>query len=51
MDKQIIISISREYGSGGHEIAEKLRSSLDSSSTTGVCWMKLRKQKYSDRIS
>lgn len=24
MDKQIIISISREYGSGGHEIAEKI---------------------------
>lgn len=24
MDKQVIISISREYGSGGHEIAEKI---------------------------
>ena len=24
MDKQIIISISREYGSGGHEIAERI---------------------------
>ena len=24
MKNQIIVSISREYGSGGHEIAEKL---------------------------
>lgn len=24
MEKQLIISIGREYGSGGHEIAEKL---------------------------
>lgn len=24
MDKQVIIAVSREYGSGGHEIAEKL---------------------------
>ena len=24
MDKQIIISIGREFGSGGHEIGEKL---------------------------
>ena len=24
MSKQLIISISREFGSGGHEIAEKL---------------------------
>lgn len=28
MAKQIIISISREYGSGGHEIAEKLAQRL-----------------------
>lgn len=28
MDKQIIISISREYGSGGHYIAEKLSEKL-----------------------
>ena len=24
MEKQLIISVGREYGSGGHEIAEKL---------------------------
>lgn len=29
MAKQIIISISREYGSGGHYIAEKLAKELD----------------------
>lgn len=28
MSKQIIISISREYGSGGHEIAEKIARDL-----------------------
>lgn len=28
MDKQIIISISREYGSGGHYIAEKISEKL-----------------------
>lgn len=28
MDKQIIISISREYGSAGHEIAEKVAKDL-----------------------
>lgn len=28
MEKQIIISIGREYGSGGHEIAEKLAERL-----------------------
>ena len=29
MDKQIIISIGRQYGSAGHEIAEKLAAKLD----------------------
>ncbi len=29
MNKQIIISISREYGSGGHEIGRKLAEKLD----------------------
>ncbi len=29
MSKQIIISISREYGSGGHEIGRKLAEKLD----------------------
>ncbi|MCR5494931.1 MAG: cytidylate kinase-like family protein [Treponema sp.] len=29
MDKQIIISISREYGSGGHEIGRKLAEKLE----------------------
>lgn len=29
MDKQIIISVGREYGSGGHEIAEKLAERFD----------------------
>lgn len=29
MDKQIIISISREYGSGGREIGEKLANKLE----------------------
>ncbi len=29
MKKQLIISISREYGSAGHEIAEKLAEELD----------------------
>ncbi len=29
MDKQLIICIGREYGSGGHEIAEKLSKKLD----------------------
>lgn len=29
MDKQIIISIGRQYGSAGHEIAEKLAQKLD----------------------
>ena len=24
MEKQLIISVGREYGSGGHEIAQKL---------------------------
>lgn len=28
MDKQMIISISREFGSGGHEIAEKIAADL-----------------------
>lgn len=28
MDKQIIISISREYGSGGHEIAERIAKKM-----------------------
>lgn len=28
MEKQVIISISREYGSGGHEIAEKIANNL-----------------------
>ncbi len=28
MDKQVIISVSREYGSGGHYIAEKLSKEL-----------------------
>ena len=28
MDKQVIIAISREYGSGGHEIAEKVAKDL-----------------------
>lgn len=29
MEKQIIISISREYGSGGREIGEKLANKLE----------------------
>ena len=29
MDKQIIISIGREYGSAGHEIARKLAEKLE----------------------
>lgn len=29
MAKQVIISINREYGSGGHEIAEKIARDLD----------------------
>ena len=29
MEKQIIISISREYGSGGHEIGRKLAEKLE----------------------
>ena len=29
MDKQIIISISRQYGSAGHEIGVKLAEKLD----------------------
>lgn len=29
MKKQIIISISREYGTGGHEVAEKIANQLD----------------------
>ena len=29
MDKQIIISIGREYGSGGHEIGRKIAKLLD----------------------
>ena len=29
MDKQLIICIGREYGSGGHEIGEKLAKKLD----------------------
>ena len=29
MNKQIIISISREYGSGGHEIGRKLAEKLE----------------------
>ena len=29
MPKQLVISISREYGSGGHEIAEKLAGLLE----------------------
>ncbi|MDE7051777.1 MAG: cytidylate kinase-like family protein, partial [Lachnospiraceae bacterium] len=28
MDKQVIIAISREYGSAGHEIAEKVARDL-----------------------
>ena len=28
MNKQVIISIGREYGSGGHEIGEKLAKKL-----------------------
>ena len=28
MEKQVIISISREFGSGGHEIAEKIAKNL-----------------------
>ena len=28
MQKQVIISISREYGSAGHEIAEKVAEDL-----------------------
>lgn len=28
MDRQMIISISREFGSGGHEIAEKIANDL-----------------------
>ena len=27
MSEQLIISVSREYGSGGHEIAQKLAAS------------------------
>ena len=29
MGKQIIISVGREFGSGGHEIAEKLAKHYD----------------------
>lgn len=29
MEKQLIITIGREYGSGGHEIAERLAKALD----------------------
>ena len=29
MKKQMIISISREFGSGGHEIAENIARDLD----------------------
>lgn len=29
MDKQIIISVGREFGSGGHEVARKLAAKLD----------------------
>ena len=29
MNRQIIISISREYGSGGHEVGRKLAEKLD----------------------
>ena len=31
MSKQLIISIGREYGSGGHEIAMKIAEKLRSS--------------------
>ena len=41
MDKQVIIAISREYGSGGHEIA-KIR---DLTFMTEVCLMKLPEKK------
>ena len=29
MDKKVIISIGRQFGSGGHEIGEKLADKLD----------------------
>ena len=29
MEKQLIISVGREYGSGGHEIAERLKTLWD----------------------
>ena len=29
MSKQTIITVSREFGSGGHEIAEKIASDLN----------------------
>lgn len=42
MGEQLIISISREYGSGGHEIARKLADRLELAFMTDACWTRLQ---------
>ena len=42
MGEQLIISISREYGSGGHEIARKLADRLELAFLTDACWTRLQ---------
>ena len=41
MEKQLIISVGREYGSGGHEIAEKLAKHYTSNCLTTIFLMRL----------
>ena len=47
MKKQVIIAVGREFGSGGHYVAQKLRSILESLIMTAKSWRKLRKKKMS----
>lgn len=45
MEKQLIISVGREFGSGGHAIAELLAKRLTFRFTTVICWRKSQSAK------
>ena len=44
MKKQLIISVGREFGSGGHVIAETLAKGLICLCTTAIFWNLLRRR-------
>lgn len=50
MGNQIIISISREYGSEGHTIAKQIAKDLELPFMTAICLTKSQKKRALTRL-